>query len=81
MFAGCQNRVSLLLTDFLMPIRNGRELYERLLQKCPTLKVMYMSGHMDLAAPAMDPDTPFLAKPFTPRALAEKDRQALEGAS
>ena len=37
--------MDLLLTDVVMPDMNGKELYERTLQQCPDIKVLYMSGY------------------------------------
>jgi CheY-like chemotaxis protein len=46
-FPGQKNReeVVLLLTDVILPKRNGRELYNKLAQSAPQLPVLCMSGH------------------------------------
>jgi len=74
--------VSLLLTDVVMPGATGQELYRRLVAKRPPLKVLCMSGYADHAAVnhgAVDPDAPFMQKPFVPAALARKVREVLDG--
>jgi PAS domain S-box-containing protein len=65
-------RHDLVITDIVMPTMNGRELAERLRERQPTLKIIYMSGH---ANPSIQRDLlkdgrPFLQKPFTMATLA-----------
>lgn len=38
------SEVSLLLSDVVMPEKNGRDLAQRLLSVCPHLKSLFMSG-------------------------------------
>ena len=38
----------LLITDFAMPEMHGRELAQRVRQRCPTAKVLYQTGCADL---------------------------------
>ena len=81
--AGGQARVDLLITDVIMPGMRGPALAERLVQIQPNLKVLYISGYVGGAvAPdtVLDPDTPFLQKPFTIAELAAKMRDALGAA-
>jgi PAS domain S-box-containing protein len=76
------DRVSLLLTDLVMPGRLGDALFESLSRKNPSLKVLYKSGytqHAVLDAHALGRDVPFIQKPFTPDALAQKVRGILGG--
>ena len=73
----------LLVTDVVMPGRlNGKQLASRLSALCPGLKVMYISGYMDVASVdegSLEPGAVFLQKPFTPATLAKKVREALDG--
>ena len=75
-------RPQLLLTDVVMPGLSGPNLAARLLQLNPDLRVLYMSGFTEDAA-AVHGDfwagVPLLQKPFTPAALAERVRLALDG--
>ena len=71
----------LLLTDVVMPDMNGKDLYFRLLEDYPSLKVLYMSGYTDDVIArhgVLEEEARFIAKPFSVRSLAEKVRQALE---
>jgi two-component system, cell cycle sensor histidine kinase and response regulator CckA len=66
----------------VMPQMSGRELADRLAQLRPGLKVLYMSGYTDnvvLYHGVNAGDRPFIQKPFTPRSLARKVREVLDG--
>ena len=73
--------IQLLLTDVMLPDRNGRQLAEQLLEALPELKVMYISGFTDdesVRAGAFPPGARFLQKPFTLGALMGTVREALD---
>jgi nitrogen-specific signal transduction histidine kinase len=73
--------IDLLVTDIVMPGMNGRELAERLRQRFPGLKCLFMSGYSaDIIAKqgVLEEGIHFLAKPFSLRDIAFKARQALE---
>ncbi|HMQ53144.1 MAG TPA: response regulator [Anaerolineae bacterium] len=72
--------VHLLLTDVIMPVMNGRELYDKLTTVRPKLKVLYMSGYTDnviVHHGVLDEGVNFIQKPFTIQGLVEKVRTAL----
>lgn len=77
-----RSKLSLLLTDVVMPGTNGRELARRALRACPTLPVIYMSGYTDAGATHHGGDTPqaFIGKPFTAVGLLELVRSTLDTA-
>ena len=65
----------LLLTDVVMPGLSGAELAKRLRLVMPQLRVLYMSGYTNDAIVhhgVLDPGTPFIQKPMSAAALAEK---------
>jgi CheY-like chemotaxis protein len=73
--------VDILLTDLTMPGIGGHELADRLRERTPGLKVMFMSGFAeggDFSASALPPLTAFLEKPFTFTMLSERMRELIE---
>ncbi len=72
-----EGRIDVLLTDSVMPVMNGRELAERLLDLHPEMRVVFMSGHERDTVLGSDQGTAFLAKPFTPDRLVETVGAAL----
>jgi CheY-like chemotaxis protein len=73
--------IGLLLTDVIMPEMNGRELAEKVKQKIPDVRVLYMSGYTaDVIANRgiIDADVNFIAKPFSLQKLGVAIRKVLE---
>jgi signal transduction histidine kinase len=73
--------IQLLLTDVMLPDRNGRQLATQLLETRPGLRVVYISGFTDddaVRAGAFPPGARFLQKPFTLGALMGTVREALD---
>jgi CheY-like chemotaxis protein len=74
--------IHLLLTDLVMPGMSGRELAERLQQLRPDMRIIFMSGYSERALidrQVLDAAGAYLAKPFSPEALAVKVRHVLGG--
>jgi len=70
----------LLVTDVVMPGMSGPELVRRL--EPMSMPVLYISGHVDAAQRRdLSPEADLLPKPFTPQALVERVRQALDRAA
>ena len=73
--------IHLLLTDVMLPDRNGRQLAKQLREVLPGLKVMYISGFTDdesVRSGAFPAGARFLQKPFTLGALMGTVREALD---
>ncbi len=65
----------LLITDVIMRGMTGRELADRLMARCPKVKVLFMSGYSERAMAkqgVLDPGLNFLQKPFRPEDLLQK---------
>jgi PAS domain S-box-containing protein len=72
--------IDLLMTDVIMPEMNGRELSNRLLERYPNLKVLYMSGYTANVIAhhgVLDPGIHFLSKPFSSKELSSRIRDVL----
>ncbi|MEW5735604.1 MAG: PAS domain S-box protein [Thermodesulfobacteriota bacterium] len=73
--------IELLLTDVVMPLMNGRDLRDRLVELRPELKSLFMSGYTEeivASRNSADPSVHFLQKPFTAMDLARKVREVLD---
>jgi len=81
LFSAHPGRISLLLTDVVLPGINGPKLYDRLRIAKPGLKVLYMSGHTGNATVhqgVLDAGVAFMQKPFTLETITRKVRQVLD---
>ena len=70
--------IDLLLSDMVMPGGNGLELFEKLSQFKPELKVVFMSGYTEKNILSDRSEVPFLQKPFSPKELANTVRKVLD---
>lgn len=73
--------IHLLLTDFIMPRMNGKELYDVLKKQQPSLKVIFMSGYAsDLIGNQdfINRENSFIQKPFSLQKLSEIIRRTLD---
>jgi two-component system, cell cycle sensor histidine kinase and response regulator CckA len=72
--------IDLLLTDAIMPGRSGVELASLMTERVPGLPVIIMSGYTEetLSVAGTDRVVALLQKPFTPRELRKRIREALD---
>lgn len=76
-----EGMVHLLLTDVVMPGINGKELYQRVIQKYQHLKVLYMSGYTDdiiAHRGVLEKGIQLIQKSFSVNGLAIKVREVLD---
>jgi len=74
-------RPQLLLTDVIMPDMNGKQLYQKIAQAFPEIRVLYMSGYTDSVIAShgvLDDGVSLIPKPFTMAGLAAAVRRALD---
>jgi len=74
--------IDILLTDVVMPGMSGKELWEKVRNMRPDLKVIYMSGYTaDVISRqgVLDDGIYFIQKPFTTAALGKQLRRVMEG--
>jgi CheY-like chemotaxis protein len=77
-----QGKISLLITDVVMPGLTGSELAARLTAERADMKVLFMSGYTDDAVVlrgVLTKQMPFVQKPFTILQLARRVRAVLDG--
>ncbi len=72
--------VHLLLTDVVMPGISGQDLAAQVHRAHPSVRILYSSGFVDDAAEAHGGlvDAPFIAKPYSLKALTQKVREVLD---
>ncbi len=76
-----EGAIDLILTDVVMPKMSGLELADRFGAMRPAVRFLFMSGYAARAIErhgVFDPQTPFLAKPFTAATLTAKVRETLD---
>jgi two-component system, cell cycle sensor histidine kinase and response regulator CckA len=78
-----QQKISLLITDVVMPHASGPQVYGRVSAIVPDMVVLYISGYTGesvLARSVREEGVAYLQKPFTPKALALRVREVLDDA-
>ncbi|MEM9460527.1 MAG: ATP-binding protein [Myxococcota bacterium] len=72
LFDEWEHRFDLVLTDVVMPGRNGPQLVGRLRQRRADLRVLYISGYSDGMLVSLGRQETLLRKPFRPEELAAR---------
>jgi CheY-like chemotaxis protein len=78
------DRLVLVITDVVMPHLDGPQLVEKLRERYPRLKVLYVSGYAGDALVHHGlgcGESAFMQKPFSPLALGHKVRELLDDSS
>ncbi len=72
--------INLLITDMIMPGLGGRQLAELVVQRYPSIALLFMSGYTDdeIVRQGGGGGPAFLQKPYTPASLARKVRDVLD---
>ncbi len=76
-----EGRIDLLLTDVVMPGMGGRELAERLSERFPAIRLLFMSAYTEdevILQGVRVAGMSFIAKPFTVNGLRAKVREVLD---
>ncbi len=74
------DKIDLLLTDLVMPGMNGPQLYEKIREIRPNIKVLYMSGYTSNVIAKhgiLEKGVNFIQKPFCIKHLSEKIRKTM----
>ncbi len=77
-------RIHLLLTDVVMPRMSGPQLAERIAERHPSMRVLFMSGYTgdtvtQHGLTSANANAVFIEKPITPEPLTRKIREVLSG--
>ncbi|MEZ4445664.1 MAG: ATP-binding protein [Polyangiaceae bacterium] len=72
--------LDLVLTDVVMPELTGPELAARLAERAPTLRVVYMSGHVRDSLGDLPSAAEIIQKPFSSEVLLERIGRLIAGA-
>jgi CheY-like chemotaxis protein len=76
-----EGRISLLLTDLVMPEMGGRELSETFRARYPSVRILFMSAYTEdevILQGVRVAEVDFIPKPFTVQGLRDKIRQVLD---
>jgi two-component system sensor histidine kinase EvgS len=74
------NKISLLITDVVMPKMNGKQLADKILAQNPDIKVLFMSGYtadVIVEHGVVAEEIQFIQKPFSKNDLAAKIHEIL----
>lgn len=73
--------IELMLTDIIIPVMSGKELYDQLISLYPHVKAIFVSGYTENAIAhhgILDGEVNFIQKPFKILKLLESVRRVLD---
>ncbi len=76
-----ESEIDILFLDTIMPKKNGKEVYEAILQKHPDVKVLFTSGYSEDIIHTngiLQKNLSFVPKPASPQEILKKLREVLE---
>jgi two-component system, cell cycle sensor histidine kinase and response regulator CckA len=74
-----KDQIQLVVTDVLMPKKNGNELYEEIKRMKSSIKVIFTSAHSnEITKELKRGSLAYLQKPYSPENLLEKIRELLD---
>jgi PAS domain S-box-containing protein len=76
-----RDRIDLLILDVVMPVKNGKEVYEEIKAMKPTMRALFMSGYTSdviLGKGIRTQAVNFVPKPISPSELLQKVREVLD---
>ncbi len=74
------DKVSLIILDVIMPVKNGRDAYEQIKKLSPDIKAIFMSGYTDdiiAEKGILEEGFDFISKPINPDTLMRKIKEVL----
>ncbi len=76
-----KEKIHLLLTDVIMPQMSGKELSEKIVNFCPDLKTVFISGYTEntiVHHGVLDEGVNFISKPYSSDLLLKRIRKVLD---
>ena len=76
-----KHRISLIISDVIMPRRNGAEVFEEARKHRPDIKSLFISGYPAdtlRSRGILNENINFVPKPFMPKDLVRKVREVLD---
>ena len=76
-----KDTIALVLLDVIMPVKNGRDVYEEIKKISPEIKVIFISGYTDdvlSRKEKLEDGFDFISKPINPDTLMKKIREVLD---
>lgn len=76
-----KDKIKLLILDVIMPVKNGKEIYDEIRRTNSDIRALFMSGYAESVIPKqtfLEKGLCFLSKPFTESEILKKVRDVLD---